>query len=124
MKAFSGKYGNTLEFGHLIGGDEVFEGRVLERRNPSDLEDLVARFPEGTKETLRKAALKAREALKEWSATPAPVRGQVLFNLAKILEREKPTLTRLMVREVGKTFKEAGGDVQEAIDTAIFFASE
>jgi aldehyde dehydrogenase (NAD+) len=29
-----------------------------------------------------------------------------------------------MVREVGKTFKEAGGDVQEAIDTAIFFASE
>lgn len=84
----------------------------------------MARFPEGTKETLRKAALKAREAFKEWSETPAPVRGQVLFNLAKILEREKPTLTRLMVREVGKTFKEAGGDVQEAIDTAIFFASE
>jgi acyl-CoA reductase-like NAD-dependent aldehyde dehydrogenase len=60
----------------------------------------------------------------EWSRTPAPVLGQVLFNLAKILEREKPTLTRLMVREVGKTFKEAAGDVQEAIDTAIFFASE
>ncbi len=113
-----------LELGHLIGGEEVFEGRPLERRNPSDLEDLVARFPEGTKDTLRKAALKAREAFAEWSRTPAPVRGQVLFNLAKILEREKPTLTRLMVREVGKTFKEAAGDVQEAIDTAIFFASE
>jgi aldehyde dehydrogenase (NAD+) len=124
MKAFASKYGNALELGHLIGGEEVFEGAPLERRNPSDLEDLIARFPEGTKDTLRKAALKAREAFLEWSRTPAPVRGQVLFNLAKILEREKPTLTRLMVREVGKTFKEAAGDVQEAIDTAIFFASE
>jgi len=124
MKTFASKYGNALEFGHLIGGEEVFEGNVLERLNPSDLEDLVARFPEGTKDTLRKAALKAREAFEVWSRTPAPVRGQVLFNLAKILEREKATLTRLMVREVGKTFKEAGGDVQEAIDTAIFFASE
>jgi acyl-CoA reductase-like NAD-dependent aldehyde dehydrogenase len=113
MKAFASKYGNALELGHLIGGEEVFEGAPLERRNPSDLEDLIARFPEGTKDTLRKAALKAREAFLEWSRTPAPVRGQVLFNLAKILEREKPTLTRLMVREVGKTFKEAAGDVQE-----------
>ncbi|MCS7219397.1 MAG: aldehyde dehydrogenase family protein, partial [Thermus sp.] len=124
MKAFASKYGNTLEFGHLIGGEEVWEGEALERHNPSDREDLVARFPEGTKDTLRRAALKAREAFAEWSRTPAPVRGQVLFNLAKILEREKPTLVRLMVREVGKTFKEAGGDVQEAIDTALFFASE
>lgn len=124
MKAFASKYGNALELGHLIGGEEVFEGAPLERRNPSDQEDLIARFPEGTKDTLRRAALRAKEAFQEWSRTPAPIRGQVLFNLAKILEREKPTLTRLMVREVGKTFKEAAGDVQEAIDTAIFFASE
>ncbi|KGQ21823.1 aldehyde dehydrogenase family protein [Thermus filiformis] len=124
MKTLSSKYGNALEIGHLIGGEEVFEGEWSERKNPADQEDLLARFPVGTKETLRKALLVAREAFAEWSRTPAPVRGQVLFNLAKILEREKPTLTRLMVREVGKTFKEAAGDVQEAIDTALFFASE
>lgn len=124
MKTWKFKYGNALEIGHIIGGEEVFEGEWAERKNPSDREDLVARFPIGTKETLRKALRSARSAFEDWSKTPAPVRGQVLFNLAKILEREKPTLTRLMVREVGKTFKEAGGDVQEAIDTALFFASE
>ncbi|MER3557343.1 MAG: aldehyde dehydrogenase [Thermus sp.] len=124
MKTFSSKYGNALEIGHILGGEEVFEGEWSERFNPSDREDLVARFPIATKETLRRALRVARSAFEDWSRTPAPIRGQVLFNLAKILEREKPTLTRLMVREVGKTFKEAAGDVQEAIDTALFFASE
>ncbi len=124
MQTHPSKYGNTLEFGHLIGGEEIFEGGLLERRNPADFADLVARFPEGSKETLRKAARVAQKAFQEWSRTPAPVRGGVLANLVQVLLREKSTLVRLMVREVGKTFKEAGGDVQEAIDTAIFFASE
>ncbi len=124
MQIHKSKYGNTLEIGHWIGGEEVFEGRMLERHNPADRADLVARFPEGTKETLRRAAQTAQKAFQSWSRTPAPVRGGVLMNLAEVLTREKDTLVRLMVREVGKTFKEAGGDVQEAIDTAIFFASE
>ncbi len=124
MQPHRSKYGNALEIGHLIGGEEVFEGEMQERRNPADREDLVARFPVGAKETLRKAARAAQEAFRMWARIPAPVRGAVLMNLAQILTREKETLVRLMVREVGKTFKEAGGDVQEAIDTAVFFASE
>ncbi|WP_018465841.1 aldehyde dehydrogenase family protein [Calidithermus timidus] len=124
MNTFKSKYGNALEIGHLIGGEEVFEGGVLERRNPSDCEDLTARFPEASKETVRRAAQAARKAFEEWSRTPAPVRGGVLMNFASVLTREKETLSRLMVREIGKTLKEARGDVQEAIDTAVFFASE
>lgn len=124
MQVHKSKNGNALEVGHLVGGEEIFEGRVLERHNPADRTDLIARFPEGTKDLLRKAAQAAQKAFQEWSRTPAPVRGGVLMNLAGVLTREKETLVRLMVREVGKTFKEAGGDVQEAIDTAIFFASE
>ncbi len=124
MRTEAAKYGNTVIAGHLIGGEEVFEGPEFEDRNPSDFEDLVGIFPEGNADTLRKAIAAARAAYPEWSATPAPVRGGVLLNLAKILEREKETLARLMVREVGKTLKEARGDVQEAIDTAVFFASE
>ncbi len=124
VKTQPSKYGNAVVAGHLIGGEEVYEGPEFEDRNPSDHEDLVGVFPEGDVATLRKAIAAARAAFPEWSATPAPVRGGVLFNLAKILEREKETLARLMVREVGKTLKEARGDVQEAIDTAVFFASE
>jgi len=124
MQAYKSKYGNSLEIGHLIGTEEVFDGRLLERLNPADREDLVACFPEASKEILRKAAQVAQKAFQDWSRIPAPIRGGVLMNLAEVMTREKDTLVRLMVREVGKTFKEAGGDVQEAIDTAVFFASE
>lgn len=124
MKTSPSKYGNTLEFGHWIGGEEVMEGRMLERRNPSDHSDVVARFPEAGQALLRRAAQVAREAFERWSRTPAPVRGVTLLNFATVLTREKETVSRLLVREVGKTLKEARGDVQEAIDTAVFFASE
>lgn len=124
MKTTPSKYGNALEVGHRIGGEEVWDGAAMERRNPSDTADLTARFPEAPKETVRRAAQVAQKAFQVWSRTPAPVRGGVLVNLAEIMTAQKDTLVRLMVREVGKTFKEAGGDVQEAIDTAIFFASE
>ena len=124
MKVEKGKLGNVFYGGHLIGGEEVVEGPLFGSRNMADRDDLVGVFPEASPELVRRAAEAARKAFAEWSRTPAPIRGQVLFSLAKILEREKETLSRLMVREVGKTLKEARGDVQEAIDTAVFFASE
>lgn len=124
MHVIDSKYGKALEVGHLIGGQEIFDGPQMERYNPSDREDLICRFPQASQDLLRKAAQTAQKAFQEWSRTPAPVRGGVLLNLAEVMTREKDTLCRLMVREVGKTFKEAGGDVQEAIDTAVFFASE
>ena len=116
--------GHTLIFGHLIAGEEINQGPERTRINPALHQDRVAVFPEGNRETLLRAARTAREAFGNWSQVPAPVRGQVLFRLAQILGREKDHLARLMAREVGKTLKEAGGDIQEAIDTAIFFASE
>ncbi|MBF6595109.1 MAG: aldehyde dehydrogenase family protein [Thermaceae bacterium] len=124
MQTLSSKYGKALEVGHLVGSEEIFDGEVQERRNPADHQDLVCRFPTASKDIARRAAQVAKKAFEDWSRRPAPVRGAVLLELARVLTREKETLVRLMVREVGKTFKEAGGDVQEAIDTAVFFASE
>ncbi len=55
---------------------------------------------------------------------PAPKRGEILFGLARVLEREKAALTDLMTREMGKVKAEAGGDVQEAIDITYYMAGE
>ena len=48
----------------------------------------------------------------------------MIGNIGKAIEREKESLSRLVTREMGKTLKEARGDVQEAIDTCHFFQSE
>ena len=55
---------------------------------------------------------------------PAPKRGEILFHLAHVLEREKAALTELMTHEMGKVKAEAGGDVQEAIDITYYMAGE
>ena len=91
MQIISSKYGKALEVGHLVGGEEIFDGQMMERHNPSDREDLVCRFPLASKEVLRKAAQVARKAYEEWSRTPAPVRGGVLLNLDEVMSREKDT---------------------------------
>ena len=55
---------------------------------------------------------------------PAPERGSILLRFAQLVERDKAELTELMSREMGKVLAEAGGDVQEAIDMAIYMAGE
>lgn len=111
-------------FGNLIGGKEIKSKSTFESRNSSDLSDIVGVFPEASKKQVREACEVAGRAFGRWSQTPAPIRGEVIGNIGKALEREKESLSRLVTREMGKTLKEARGDVQEAIDTCHFFQSE
>jgi acyl-CoA reductase-like NAD-dependent aldehyde dehydrogenase len=53
-----------------------------------------------------------------------PRRAELLFRLGEILARNKDRFTREMTREMGKVLKEAGGDVQEAIDCTYYTAGE
>ena len=111
-------------YAHLIGGQDVSSETTSESRNSSDLSDLVGVFPEATRSQVREACEVAQDAFKTWSKTPAPVRGEVIGNIGRAIAREKEALSRLVTREMGKTLKEARGDVQEAIDTCHFFQSE
>jgi len=114
----------TQRFYHLINGQEVNSGTTFYSRNASQFDDVLGEFPEATKEQVQQACEAAQRAFTSWSKTPAPVRGEVLGNLGNILTREKEALSQLLSREIGKTLKEARGDVQEAIDTCHFFQSE
>ena len=111
-------------YSHLIGGKEVTSETTFESKNSSNLADVVGVFPEATREQVREACKVAQDAFKTWSKTPAPVRGDVIGNIGAAIAREKEALSRLVTREMGKTLKEARGDVQEAIDTCHFFQSE
>ncbi|MBS3933409.1 MAG: aldehyde dehydrogenase family protein [Truepera sp.] len=111
-------------FHHLIGGKAVSSPKTFRSLSSCNLADEVGVFPEASREQVREACKVAREAFKRWSKTPAPVRGEIIGSLGKALEREKEALSRLITREMGKTLKEARGDVQEAIDTCHFFQSE
>jgi aldehyde dehydrogenase (NAD+) len=114
----------TRRYYHLIDGNEVSSERTFQARNSSDLSDVLGEFPEASEAQVRQACQAARRASEAWRNTPAPVRGELIGNIGAAIAREKEALSRLVTREMGKTLKEARGDVQEAIDTCHFFQSE
>jgi len=111
---------------NVIGGQLTApsEGATFESRNPARTHDLLGVFPLSSKKDVNDAIVAAREAFPIWSATPAPVRGQVIGHIGRLLMDLKDDLVRLQSREMGKTTKESGGEIQEAIDTCLFFQSE
>src|SRR5437016_14394318 len=99
-------------------------GDWIENRNPADTRDVVGRFPLSTSDDVNAAVSAAAGAFDGWRLTPAPRRAELLFRLGEILIRDKDKYTADMTREMGKVLKEAGGDVQEAIDCTYYAAGE
>ncbi len=124
LKAGNSLYGPEVIGHHWINGKFLRGANHVASVNPADLSDLVGRFPNAGGKDIEAAVAAAEKGFKNWKAVPAPVRGTVIGRLAKIIEREKESLARIITREIGKTLKEARGEVQEAIDTAEFFQSE
>ncbi|HJM66009.1 MAG TPA: aldehyde dehydrogenase family protein [Candidatus Thalassarchaeaceae archaeon] len=100
------------------------DGSTFVSNNPAILTDELGEFPLSTKEDVHAALVAARNALPNWSSTPAPTRGQIIGNMGRLLMEHKDEIVRLETREIGKTLKESAGSVQEAIDTCLFFQSE
>jgi len=114
----------TLEISSVIGGELLAGGTTATSTNPAELEDVVANVRFGDAETFLRACTVAAEAQKRWAATPAPVRGQVIANMAELFRHNRRALAELVTREIGKPIAEALGEVQEVIDTSEFFLSE
>ena len=112
-------------FKNYINGSWVDgSGGTFENRNPADADDLIGTFPASTAEDVARAVEAAAEAYRSWRLVPAPKRGDILRKAGDILARRKEEFGRAMTREMGKPVFETKGDVQEAIDTAYYSATE
>ncbi|MBX3245312.1 MAG: aldehyde dehydrogenase family protein [Acidobacteria bacterium] len=111
---------------NYINGEWVksSSGEWFDNVNPADTTDIVGRFPKSNADDVNAAVAAAKNAADKWRRTPAPKRAELLFTLAEIIRDNKDAYTRDMTREMGKVLKEAGGDVQEAIDCTYYTAGE
>lgn len=109
----------------LIGGKEVnsSSGETFIDLNPTT-EKPIAKFQKGNEQDVKKAITAAENSYFKWSRIPAPKRGELLFKIAIILEKNKERLSRLLTIEMGKVLPEARGDVQEAIDIFRYMGGE
>jgi alpha-ketoglutaric semialdehyde dehydrogenase len=116
---------DVRELSSIIDGQPVDAGGdAIELTSPSNRNDVVARVRLGSPQTFADAAAGASAAQREWAKVPAPVRGVAIHDLGRIVAENKDALATLVTREIGKPRPEALGEVQEVIDTCIFFASE
>ncbi len=114
------------KYQNLIAGrwQDASNGQTFTDVNPARSSDIIGEFPASTADDVDNAVTAAREAQKSWSRTPAPERGGYLRRIGDLLTERKTDLAFEMTREMGKPFFETKGDVQEAIDTAYYAASE
>ena len=79
-------------------------------------------LPQFTNHQLKimKKLLKSKDAYDEWKKVPAPIRGQLIREMANALRDYKDPLGSLVSLEMGKIKQEGDGEVQEMIDIADF----
>ncbi|MGE5809056.1 MAG: L-glutamate gamma-semialdehyde dehydrogenase, partial [Nitrospirota bacterium] len=108
----------------LIGGREIWTDREIVSVNPARPESVVGRVSSASRsdaDAAIAAALKARDA---WRKTGPEKRADYLFRAAKEMRKRRVDLAALEVLEVGKTWKDADGDVCEAIDYLEYYGRE
>ena len=103
---------------------DAASGDAFRVTNPAAPAEVIGQFPASGPADVDDAVSAAAAALPAWDRRPAPQRGPILREAGDLLADRKADIAREMTREMGKPFFETKGDVQEAIDTAYYAASE
>jgi malonate-semialdehyde dehydrogenase (acetylating)/methylmalonate-semialdehyde dehydrogenase len=106
---------------HYIGGSvaEGSGGRYADVYNPA-LGEPCARVALASGDDIDAAVAAASAAFPAWAATPPLARARVLFNYLQLCQRHTDEFAALVVREHGKTFADARGEVARGIEVVEF----
>jgi RHH-type proline utilization regulon transcriptional repressor/proline dehydrogenase/delta 1-pyrroline-5-carboxylate dehydrogenase len=100
----------------VIGGERVGTVASLVSVSPSCAWEIVGTSAAATVEDTDRAVAVARAAFDGWSATPVRERAELLGRAAQRLRERRWELAAWIVHEAGKPWREADGDISEAID--------
>jgi len=105
--------------GTSTGSNNFSNGEIIESYSPVDGK-LIGKVKATTKENYDKMMQTATVAFKEWKTKPAPLRGEVVRQFGEKLREKKEALGKLVSYEMGKSYQEGLGEVQEMIDICDF----
>src|SRR6476661_867536 len=109
---------------HFIGGKQISAPGALESLNPSNTNEIVAKFPDGSVEDVNDAVAAARSAFPGWSGSTPEVRADLLDKVGNMIIERKDALGKLLATEEGKTLPEATGETVRAGRIFKYFAGE
>ncbi|WP_312555229.1 L-piperidine-6-carboxylate dehydrogenase [Empedobacter brevis] len=110
---------SSENFGTSTGDTWFGKGEELSSYSPVDGK-LIGKVKASTKEDYEDVIKKAEVAFKEWRMIPAPKRGEIIRQFGDKLREKKASLGKLVSYEMGKSYQEGLGEVQEMIDICDF----
>ena len=105
--------------GTSTGQHNFSNGEVIESYSPVDGK-LIGKVKTTTKEDYDKIMKTASAAFVSWRSKPAPLRGEIVRQFGEKLREKKEALGKLVSYEMGKSYQEGLGEVQEMIDICDF----
>ncbi|MEJ1221317.1 L-piperidine-6-carboxylate dehydrogenase [Sediminicola sp. 1XM1-17] len=108
-----------INLGTSTGSDNFSSGDVIASHSPVD-GALIAKVKTTSKEDYEKVMQTATSAFKTWRTMPAPQRGEIVRQFGDKLRELKEPLGKLVSYEMGKSYQEGLGEVQEMIDICDF----
>ena len=119
MPSILGELGITEDNPGGFGGEWLGSGPVQRVVSPIDGQEL-ATVANVTRAEFEGILASCHATFQDWRLVPAPKRGEVVRELGEELRRNKEALAHLVTLEMGKTLREALGEVQEMIDICDF----
>ena len=102
-------------------GTKKFVGKGGEIQSFSPVDgSLIATVSAASEKDYQKVVKTAQKAFKTWKMTPAPLRGEIIRQVGEAFRKHKEALGKLVSFEMGKSYQEGLGEVQEMIDIADF----
>ncbi len=109
----------AINKGTSTGKNWISEGGEIASYSPVDGQ-LIGKVTTTSKEDYETVISAATTAFKSWRVKPAPLRGEVVRQFGDELRRLKEPLGKLVSYEMGKSYQEGLGEVQEMIDICDF----
>jgi len=108
----------------VIDGRDVMTAATIESVDPGHPATTVAVSAACGRDEAEAAVEAAQRAWPAWRRTSARDRAAVLFGAAEWMRRRRDDLAALEVFEAGKPWKDADGDVREAIDFCEYYGRQ
>lgn len=105
-------------------GELPLTGGWIESRNPARPGEVVAQVRAASVRDVAAAVTQARQHYDAWRQRPAEERAAILREAAALMGQRRFEIAAWAIAEVGKPWREADGDVAEAMDFLRYYADE
>ena len=108
----------------IVNGKEIESPEISLRVDPSDPSVVVSRTKFASLQDVDNALEYASNCADSWAKVPATDRSNIIKRAAQEMRSRRLELVAIIIREAGKSWREADADVAEAIDFCDYYAEE